>query len=511
MPRRNALGIVALALLAAGITPPALRAADSSAEVVEFFERKVRPVLAEHCYRCHSDRAKTPKGGLRVDGRNFLLKGGDSGPVVVPGSPDKSRLIEAVTYKNTDLQMPPKAKLPDAVVADLEKWVKTGAPWPKDTTAGAAKKDEFDLEKRKREHWAWRPVRPTPTPAVKDTGWPRTPVDHFVLVKLEAKGLRPAPTADRRTLLRRLSFDLTGLPPSPDEIDAFLKDDSPEAYARAADRLLRSPHFGERWARHWLDLVRYAETKGHEFDHAIPNAYHYRDYVIRALNADVPYNQFVVEHIAGDLLDKPRLHPADGFNESILGTAFWFLGEEVHSPVDIRQDQADRFDNRIDVLTKTFLGLTVSCARCHDHKFDAIAQKDYYALFGLLEGSSYRLAPFDSLEANRRVAAELARLRARAGAEVRRALAEAARPTTERLADYLLAARSAILGGDDRRLAEIARRAGLGAGMLREWVVAPPATRMTPCMPGQRSPPTASPLPSCSGRSSPNGGRARGD
>ena len=214
-----------------------------------------------------------------------------------------------------------------------------------------------------------------------------------------------------------MTFDLIGLPPTPDEIDAFLRDDSPDAFDKVVDRLLASPQFGERWARHWLDLVRYAETRGHEFDYVIPNAYQYRDYVIRAFNADVPYDQFVTEHVAGDLLDQPRLHPTEGFNESILGTGFWFLGEEVHSPVDIRQDEADRFDNRIDVLTKTFLGLTVSCARCHDHKFDAISTKDYYSLFGFLESSSYRLVRFEALEQNRRVArANLATATARARA-----------------------------------------------------------------------------------------------
>src|SRR5207237_991724 len=182
----------------------------------------------------------------------------------------------------------------------------------------------------------------------------------------EAKGLSPAPPADKRTLLRRVTFDLIGLPPTPAEIDAYLRDDSPRAFERVVDRLLASPHYGERWGRHWLDLVRFAETHGHEFDFPIPEAYRYRDYVIRAFNADVPYDQFVREHVAGDLLPKPRRHPTDGFNESVIGSGFWFLGEEVHSPVDVRQAQADRFDNRIDVLTKTFVGLTVACARCHD-------------------------------------------------------------------------------------------------------------------------------------------------
>jgi hypothetical protein len=398
-------------LLLVALVPVAAAAAEPTPEQAEFFETKVRPVLVEHCYKCHSaDTKKQPKGGLRVDGRALLLQGGDGGPAVVPGDPGKSKLIEAVRYGNPDLQMPPKAKLPAAVVADLEKWVKDGAPWPGDAAAASVKKSEFDLQKRKAEHWAWRPVRPQAPPAVKDAGWPTDPVDRFILARLEAKGLKPAPPTAKHVWLRRVTFALTGLPPTPDEVTAFQKDDAPEAFARVADRLLASPHFGERWGRHWLDLVRYAESRGHESDPDIPNAYQYRDYVVRALNADVPYHRLVQEHIAGDVLD-PRIDPKTGANESVIGTGFWHLGEEVHSPVDVRQDQADRLDNRIDVLTKAFLGLTVSCARCHDHKFDAISTKDFYALYGLLEGSGYRQVRIDGWEQNRQVAAALAELR----------------------------------------------------------------------------------------------------
>src|SRR5436305_1137801 len=237
----------------------------------------------------------------------------------------------------------------------------------------------------------------------------RAAADDFTPAQLEffEKKIRPvlvehcykchSGSAERRTLRGRLHSAPVAVPPTPEEVDAFRKDQAPNAAEKADDRLLASPHYGERGGRHWLDLVRYAESRGHEFDYNLPNAYQYRDYVIRAFNADVPYNQFVTEHLAGDLLAKPRRHPREGFNESVLGTGFWFLGEEVHSPVDIRQDQADRFDNRIDVMTKTFLGLTVSCARCHDHKFDAISTKDYYSLYGIIESSTYRLARFESL------------------------------------------------------------------------------------------------------------------
>ncbi len=433
-------------LLLASLGLSAAVAAEPSPHETEFFEKKVRPVLVEHCFKCHSERSEKIKGGLRIDSRAALLKGGDNGPALVPGSPEKSRLIEAISYKNADLTMPPKGKLPDAVRAALAAWVKMGAPWP---SSGAATdtgtKAGFDLARRRREHWCWQPVQAPPLPAVKDASWPRDPVDRFVLARLEEKGLRPAAPADRRTWLRRVTFDLTGLPPRPDEIAAFLSDSSPAAVEKVVDRLLQSPRFGERWARHWLDLVRYGESRGHEFDPNIPNAYQYRDYVIRAFNADVPYNQFVMEHVAGDLLPKPRRNPATAFNESIIGSGFWFLGEEVHSPVDIRQDQADRFDNRIDVFSKTFLGLTVACARCHDHKFDAISTKDYYALYGFLSSSSYRLARFDSLDQNRVVAGELAKLHERSRSEIGKALATASKPALDRTADYLLAIRAILL------------------------------------------------------------------
>ena len=363
-----------------------------AADPVEFFEKNIRPVLIEHCQKCHGgDTAKGPKGGLRLDSRAGLRKGGDSGAAIVSGEAAKSRLIEAVKYGNVDLQMPPKGKLPESIIRDLELWVKEGAVWP-----GEEKKEDvksvFDLAKRKAEHWCWRPLaNPTP-PTVNDPTWNANPIDRFIRSKLDINGLTPNSPADTATMLRRLSFDLTGLPPSPDDLKSLLKG---ERYEEFVERYLASPHFGERWARHWMDVVRYADSRGHEFDSPIPNAWRYRDYLIRAINADIPYRDFVTEHIAGDRLEKPRLH-ADGSNESIQATAFWLLGEELHSPVDIRQDQADRFDNRIDVFGKAFLGLTVACARCHDHKFDAIGTKDYYSLFALLEASSARQVNIDA-------------------------------------------------------------------------------------------------------------------
>ncbi|MEQ2007629.1 MAG: PSD1 and planctomycete cytochrome C domain-containing protein [Limisphaerales bacterium] len=402
------------------------------AEDLEFFEKRIRPLLAERCYECHSAGAKKLKGGLHLDSRDGVLKGGDTRPAVVPGQPEKSLLIEAVRYGNQDLQMPPKSRLSDAQIADLAEWVKRGAPWPTEAGAARVAAKGFDVQQRKQAHWSWQPPRAEPVPRVRNADWSSQPVDRFILAKLEAKQFQPAPPAAPLTLLRRLHFDLTGLPPKPEDVAEFERLTSignrQSAIGNLADRLLASSAFGERWARHWLDLVRYAETRGHEFEPPIPNAYHYRDYVIRALNADVPYDQFVVEHLAGDLMPKPRLHPATGGNESILGTGFWFLGEEVHSPVDIRQDECDRMDNRLDVMSKTFLGMTVACARCHDHKFDAISQRDYYALAGFVISSTYRQVPFTEMEKHREVAAELAQLRATEQSKLLQATARALRP-----------------------------------------------------------------------------------
>jgi mono/diheme cytochrome c family protein len=428
--------IIAAAISAVLVTVSA-RAADPAA--VEFFENKVRPILVQNCFGCHGPEKQ--KGGLRLDSEAAVLKGGDSGPALASGEPAKSRLIDAVGYKNVELQMPPKGKLPDSVIADLAEWVRRGAAWPAESVAKAIAAGQFDLAARKAAHWAWKPVRSVPPPAVRNVAWSQGPIDRFILARLEASSFTPAPPADKRTLIRRATFDLIGLPPTAAEIDAFLADESSNSFGRVVDRLLSSPHFGERWARHWLDLMRYAETRGHEFDYTSPNAWQYRDYVIRAINADVPYNQFVTEHIAGDLLDQPRLNPISGFNESVLGTGFWFLGEQLHSPVDLRQDEADHLDNMVDVFSKSFLGLTVACARCHDHKFDAISTKDYYSLLGFLESSSYRQVRFDTIEQHRRVAEKLRSIRERHEAAVRRAVAAALRPGVERLAEALTAAK----------------------------------------------------------------------
>ncbi|MCA8986219.1 MAG: PSD1 domain-containing protein [Planctomycetaceae bacterium] len=378
-------------------------------EQLEFFEKQVRPLLAEHCYECHSRQSKSLKAGLAVDSRQGLLTGGDSGPAIELGNHESSLLLESVRYES--FEMPPKGKLPEEQIQILERWIAQGAPWPAESeTKPAEERPRFDLEARRKEQWAWQPIQNPPLPEVQHSDWPRQPLDHFILARLEAARLAPAVDADRLVLLRRLSLDLTGLPPGQEQMEAYLADDSAEALERVVDELLASPHYGERWGRHWLDLVRYAESRGHQFDNDTPNAWQYRDYIIRALNADVSYDQLVREHLAGDLLPQPRLNPETGFNESILGSGFWYLGDWLRAPVDIRKDETDRFDNMIDVMSKTFLGVTVSCARCHDHKYDPISMADYYALSGFLQSSDYRQVPFESLEQNRKVAAQLAEL-----------------------------------------------------------------------------------------------------
>ena len=395
-----------------------LLAPQASAETVvpkpedaEFFEAKVRPLLVAHCAECHSSEAGDPEGGLSFSSRaDFMAAEG----VAVAGRPDESLLVKVVRYDG-DLQMPPDGKLPADAIHTIEEWVRRGLPWPDD--GKRANVATFDIEARKAEHWCWHPPRAVPAPMVKNAGWCRGDIDRFVLTRLENAGVSPAPEASRESLVRRASEILTGLPPAPADVERVVSDADPLAFERYVDELLASPHFGERFARHWLDVVRYGETRGHEFDFPIPNAWQYRDWVVRAINADLPYDQFVREQIAGDLMDRPRLDTGGG-NESVVGTGFWLLGEEVHAPVDIRQDEADRIDNRVDTFGKAFLGLALGCARCHDHKFDAISDEDYYAIAGMVMSSSYRQVPFESLEANRKVAARLSA----ADAEMREAL-----------------------------------------------------------------------------------------
>ena len=373
----------------------------------EFFEKSVRPVLATHCYQCHGP--KKQEAELRLDSRAGMLKGGQTGPAITPGKPEDSELVLAISYDPSGYQMPPTGKLKPDEIEALTRWVKMGAPWPGDaeTPAAGGESEGIDIAERAR-HWSFQPVRRPEVPAVDNTSWPRNPIDQFLLARLEAASLQPADPAGKRTWLRRVTFDLTGLPPTPEEAERFLEDHSPEAHEKVVDRLLTSPAYGERWARHWLDLVRFAETSGHEFDYDIEYSRPYRDYVVRALNADVPYNQFVIEHIAGDLLPDPRRHPLTGTNESIIGTGFYWFGQGKHSPVDLAAEECDSIDNQLDVLGKTFLGLTIACARCHDHKFDPITARDYYAMSGFLQSSRRQHAYIDPPERTKPLLQQLA-------------------------------------------------------------------------------------------------------
>ena len=442
---------VSLLLALAAFRSYAIQEPAASAQALEFFEKRVRPVLAQNCWRCHGPAQQ--QSSLRLDGIDRILAGGKRGPAVVPGQPDQSRLIRALRYEDPELQMPPVGKLEQQQIADLTAWVAMGAPWPASVApAPAPESGASGIIARRETHWAWQPLRRTEPPSAGNSSWPRNAIDNFILSRLQREGLTPAPPADRRTLLRRVYFDLIGLPPDPAAVDAFLSDQTPDAYERIVDSLLASPRFGERWGRHWLDLVRYAETYGHEFDYPIPHPWRYRDYVIRAINADLPYDRFVTEHLAGDQLPNPRINPEEETNESILGTGFWFFGQATHSPVDVRQDEAERIDNQIDVMTKAFLGLTVACARCHDHKFDAITAADYYALAGFLQSSRMQEAFFDPHRKIAKSVAALEELHRKRGALVTKLLPEPEATISVKLGPHLLAAHEVMYGTP--RLAE---------------------------------------------------------
>jgi cytochrome c553 len=347
---------------------------------VDFFEAKIRPVLVQKCYECHSAGAKSIKGGLVLDTREGWKKGGESGAAIVPGDADSSLLIEALQHEG--LEMPPKEKLPDAVIADFVKWVKMGAPDPRSGKAAQVRKT-IDLNEA-RKFWAYQaPQQPAP-PTVKDSAWPRNSYDKFVLSALETKGLKPVADVDKVTLLRRVTFDLTGLPPTINEIDAFVKDKSPQAFEKVVDRLLASPQFGERWGRHWLDVARYAESTGKERNVAYATAWRYRDWVIDAVNADKPYDRFVLEQVAGDLL--PAANDAER-NSQMIATGFLALGPKGLNDKNAEQYLMDIVDEQIDVTCRAVLATTVACARCHDHKFDPIPTSDYYALAGIFRST----------------------------------------------------------------------------------------------------------------------------
>lgn len=359
-------------------------------EQFAFFEKRIRPLLVNHCYSCHSSEAKKVKGELYLDSRAGLRKGGASGPAVVAGRPEESLLIQAVRY-DTDLRMPPKSKLSATEIADLEAWVKMGTPDPRTENPASAGRKSVDFEAG-RKHWSFQPLSAALPPAVNDRSWPSGPIDQFILRELEKRGLRPVENTDKRTLIRRATCDLTGLPPTPDEIEAFLQDDSPHAFAVVVERLLASPHYGERWGRHWLDVVRYADTAGDNSDYPIPQMYRYRNWVIDAFNRDMPFDHFIREQLAGDLTS-PLSHLGKG--EGLIATGYLANARRFGSYEDARYPWHLTIEDTIDNLGKAFLGLTINCCRCHDHKFDPLSSEDYYGLYGFFSSTRY---PWSGIE-----------------------------------------------------------------------------------------------------------------
>ncbi len=391
---------------------------------IQFFEQKIRPLLVTHCYSCHAVDAKKLGGNLLLDSREGIRTGGDSGPAVDLEKLEASLLLLAVRYQDEASNMPPSGKLPDQSIADLDEWVRRGAPDPRDQPVTRPPTASWDEQFRERSAWwSLQPVLSPPVQTLKQTSAANDPIDLFLLAKLEEQHLPPSGLADPHILARRLSLVLTGLPPTTEQIAAFRKDieqsSQPAAVERYVDSLLASPHFGERWARHWMDVVRFTETHGNEWNYEVHHAWRYRDYLIRAFNADVPYDQFVREHIAGDLLPQPRLNDAEQINESLIGTSFYRFGEVNHDDcIALRQIGYDIADNQIDTLSKAFQGMTVACARCHDHKFDAISAKDYYAILGMLRSSRLVAHTIDSPAVNAVPIQELKQLKTQLRSEI---------------------------------------------------------------------------------------------
>ena len=346
-----------------------------NAEQLRFFETSIRPLLVEKCQACHGPDKQW--GTLRLDSRDAVLKGGETGPAIVPGKPDESLIVKAIRRTDDDLKMPPKEALSEQQVADLVRWVEMGAPFPH--TGGPSKPRHRDPD-----HWSFRPVIQPTVPQTHNTSWASGPWDQYVLAKLEQAKVAPTERASPRTLIRRATFDLTGLPPTPQEIVEFLADDRPDAYARLIDRLLASPSYGERWGRHWLDVARYADSNGLDENVAHGNAWRYRDYVVASLNQDLPYNEFLTEQLAGDLL--PAIND-EARSRHLIATGFLAIGPKVLAEVDETKMQMDIIDEQIDTVGRAMLGLTLGCARCHDHKFDPIDTSDYYGLAGIFKST----------------------------------------------------------------------------------------------------------------------------
>ena len=365
-------------LLSLGLVLPA--AAVSEEEDLAFFESKIRPLLAERCYECHSARASKVKGGLLLDSREGVQKGGDSGPVLVKGEPGKSLLLKALSYRDSDLQMPPEGKLADSEISLLREWIERGAPDPRDEPVGSgAAEPGIDYEEG-RKFWSFVPPVSHELPGVKAPEWPRKELDHFVLARMEEAGLSPAPEAARRTLVRRAYLDLHGLPPTTEQVQAFVHDDRPDAWKQLIDELLASPRYGERWGRHWLDVARYSDSNGMDEDIAHPEAWRYRDYVIRSFNEDKRFDEFIVEQLAGDLLPGDSLEQR---RDQVAALGFLSVGPKMLACDDPDKMRRDIVDEQLDTTGRAFMGMTLGCARCHDHKFDPVSIEDYYGMAGI--------------------------------------------------------------------------------------------------------------------------------
>jgi len=464
----------------------------------EFFEKKIRPIFAANCQRCHN--AKSKVAGLDLTTAESFRRGGDSGPVINKEKPEESRLLKVIGYEG-ETKMPPAGKLKDHEIATLTEWVKMGAPWPGGIPPAASEilpksPNSRSFTEVEKGFWAYQPIKEVAPPQTTaqapsqagDEAWAQSPIDRFILRRLEESNLKPAPPADKLTLLRRATFDLTGLPPTENEMREFLADRSPEAFKKVVERLLASPRYGERWGRHWLDVARYADSTGNDEDHRYPHAWKYRDYVIESFNNDLPYDQFIREQLAGDLL------PAKGGGEvnrrGIIATGFLALGPKAIAQQDKKKMLYDVYDEQVDVTTKAFLGLTVSCARCHDHKFDPILTKDYYAMIGMFASTrsftnpdshvsvvlEKPLVPREEFErykaARREHQAKELRVRIAIEEIIDEVKESAVKESSRRLADYFVAARKVYKGEgqDGAPLADVASRANLNEEALRRWV-----------------------------------------
>lgn len=435
---------------------------------IEFFEQKIRPVLVQHCYECHASDSKSVKGGLLLDTREATLKGGDSGPAIVPKNVNESLLISAL--RQNGLEMPPKGPLPAEIIADFVKWVEMGAPDPRSGEPLAESKIDFEAA---RKHWAYQPIRVPTRPEPKNAAWCTGDIDYFTLTKMESLGLHPVPLAEKRELIRRATFDLIGLPPSPEEVASFLEDNSPDAFEKVIQRLLASKHYGERWGRHWLDVARYAEDQAHTF--AVTentNGYRYRDWVIDAFNADMPYDQFVKMQIAGDLVGPTSPNSYD----HLVALGFFGLGAQYYKNSDAAKAAADELDDRVDTLTRGFLGLTVSCARCHDHKFDPIPTQDYYSIAGIFHSSKLHNAPLCKPEEVQAYDEGQKRIKAGESAlekflvGVRATAAETKVPDIARYIETVWKFRAAKLADKPIKTEELASQTGLNEFLLKRWI-----------------------------------------